>query len=336
MDGGWHTRRRPYLRRWAVFLYLFFVFRKSVTPAMSEPRPVSYGGEAVFDGVMMRGARHWSLAVRRPDGSIATEVHALPAWMTKAKSIPLVRGVLALAASVALGNKSLTASMRYRSDDPAPVTFRAKLATAFGVVLVLSVFLIIPAMLAHLLPGRDHAWILSSVEAFVRLAMIVGYIAALGLNREVKEVYRYHSAEHAAISAREDGRMLTPAEVAQYPNAHPRCGTAFLLLIVLTGIVVHAFVGTHDALTLAISRVVVLPVVAGVTYELIRAASRYSHTWFGRALAAPGIALQRLTTQPTTERHIEVAIAALQAVVEADERTAAVDIAVDPMVVSAA
>lgn len=300
-------------------------------------RPVSYGGEAVFDGVMMRGARFWSLAVRAPDGTIRTEVHPLSPWMTKARDIPMVRGLLALGASVALGNKSLVASMRYRTNEPVAASATAKIGTTLGVLVVLGVLLTVPALIAHVLPGGEDAWIASVVEAGVRLAMIVGYIAALGMNKEVKDVFRYHSAEHAAISAREAGRELVPSEVAKFPNAHPRCGTAFLLLIIFTGILVHGLIGTHSAEVLAASRILVLPIVAGLTYELIRVSSKYSHTWMGRALAAPGISLQRLTTNDPSEKHIEVAIAALNAVVEADEAlTVSKESAVSKVAVSAA
>lgn len=288
---------------------------------MPSSRPISYGGEAVFDGVMMKGATAWSIAVRKADDSIHTEVHPLSGWMTKAKAVPVLRGLLALATSVALGTKSLHASMRMREGNEKDAGWIAKLLTTIGVVLVLGVFVVAPALIAHFTPYvGERAWLFSLVEAAVRLAMIVGYIAALGLNEEVREVFRYHSAEHAAISAREAGCELTPAEVAKFPNAHPRCGTAFLLLIVVTGIVIHGLVGTHDAWIIALSRVVLLPLVAGLTYELIRFASLHSHTWLGHAIAVPGIVLQRLTTRTTTERHIEVAIAALKAVVEEDAR----------------
>jgi uncharacterized protein YqhQ len=290
---------------------------------MPQHRPVSYGGEAVFDGVMMKGATAWSVAVRLQSGEITTVVHPLAGWMTKAKGIPVLRGLLALATSVSLGTKSLHESMRFREGNEQDPTWIAKLLTTIGVVLVLGVFVIVPALIAHFVPYiGERAWLFSIFEAMVRLAMIVAYIATLGLNEQVREVFRYHSAEHATISAREAGKSLTPSEVASFPNAHPRCGTAFLLLIVVIGIVVHALVGTHDAWVIALSRVVLLPLVAGLTYELIRFASFHSHTRAGRIVAAPGIALQRLTTRPPTERHIEVAIAALQAVVEADEKAA--------------
>jgi uncharacterized protein YqhQ len=288
---------------------------------MPSHRPVSYGGEAVFDGVMMKGATAWSVAVRKKSGEIQVEVHPLSPWMGKAKGIPVVRGLVALATSVALGTKSLHESMRMREGNENDAGWIPKVLTALGVTLVLSVFVIVPALVSYFIPYvGERAWLFSLVEAGLRLAMIVAYIAALGLNDEVKDVFRYHSAEHAAISAQEAGRPLVPSEVAAFPNAHPRCGTAFLLLIVVTGIVVHALVGTHSAWIIALSRVVLLPLVAGLTYELIRFASFHSHTVMGRAVAAPGIALQRLTTRPTTERHIEVAIAALVAVVEADRQ----------------
>jgi uncharacterized protein YqhQ len=290
---------------------------------------VSYGGEAVFDGVMMKGATAWSIAIRLADGRIQTEVHPLSSWMTKARSWPILRGLLALGTSVVLGNKSLHASLRYRDGDAKPVVgVRARLAAALGlgvitlaVVIVLGIFFVAPALVAHFIPYvGDRIWLFSMVEAGIRLVMIVGYIAALGMNGEVQNVFRYHSAEHATIAAHEAGHPLTPDEVAKFPNAHPRCGTAFLLLIILTGIVIHALVGTHSAAVLALSRVVLLPLVAGLTYELIRFASLHSHTVVGRVVAAPGIWLQRLTTRDTTERHIEVAIAALNAVVAADEQ----------------
>jgi uncharacterized protein YqhQ len=286
---------------------------------MPSHPPVSYGGEAVFDGVMMKGATAWSVAVRKNAGDIQVVVHPLSPWMTKWKRVPVLRGLVALATSVTLGTKSLHESMRMREGNENDAGWVAKVLTTIGVTLVLGVFVIVPALISYFIPYvGERAWLFSLVEAVVRLAMIVAYIAALGINDEVKDVFRYHSAEHATISAREAGRDLTATEVATFPNAHPRCGTAFLLLIIVTGIVVHALVGTHSAVVIAFSRVILLPLVAGLTYELIRFASFRSHTRLGRLIAAPGIALQRLTTRTTTEQHIEVAIAALNAVVEAD------------------
>jgi uncharacterized protein YqhQ len=294
---------------------------------MAQPRAVSYGGEAVFDGVMMKGATSWSIAVRADDGQILTEVHPLSGWMTKGRSQPILRGIVALGTTVALGSKSLTISQRYRDNDATSISGVAKAAAwavmALALAVIAGIFLGLPIVLAHLIPYvEDRPWLFSVIESAFRLTMILGYIAALGRNMQVQDVFRYHSAEHATIAAREAGCSLIPSEVAKFPNAHPRCGTAFLLLMIIVGTISHALVGDHAAPVLLLSRLVLLPIVAGVTYELVRLATLQKHSVFGRFVTAPGIWLQRLTTRDTSERHIEVAIAALNAVVAADERVA--------------
>lgn len=277
----------------------------------------AYGGEAVFDGVMMRGRSAWSLAVRLPTGEIKVDVHSLPRWMSIGRNVPLVRGVVTLAASVSLGVRSLQDSLRYRSPETAPAGPRAMVVTGLGVLAVLSVFLGLPLAVAHAITSR--AWALSMIEAVLRSAMLVGYIALLRSTAEGRNVFSYHGAEHQTIAAREAGARLDATSVTGFSRAHRRCGTSFLLLIMVIGIVVHAIVGSQSLIVLAISRVVLLPIVVGVTYEMIRWSSNHADGALARIIAVPGLALQRLTTRAADAGQVEVAIAALEAVVAADE-----------------
>jgi len=226
---------------------------------------------------------------------------------------------MALSVSVVLGVRSLHASMRHRSSEPEPAL--AKVLSAIGVAVILSIFLAAPALLVRLLDDlTTNPWVLSTVESLVRLLMLLGYIGLLGRAQLVRDVFRYHSAEHQAIAARESGVTLEPSTVARYPWAHARCGTSFLFFIVVVGLVIHALVGNQSAVVIVASRVLVLPLIAGLTFELIRQASRHLDTKWARIIAAPGLAMQRLTTREPTEAHIEVAIAALEAVVAADAK----------------
>ena len=279
-----------------------------------------YGGEAVFDGVMMRGANWWSLAVRRPSGEIQVSVHAVPAWMKATRNVPLVRGLFALAASVVLGSRALQDSIAIRDENPKPMTWRQRFATVAAALVIVGFFLWIPLAIAKLaFPGDDHALAFSTLESVLRIALLFGYLAVLSISKDVKKVFAYHGAEHQTISAREAGAELTPDSVQQFSRRHPRCGTAFLLLIFVVGTLLHALVGNGDTGWLLAVRVVLMPLTAGLVYEFLRASSAHLDQPWARVLAWPGLTLQRLTTRPASADQIEVAIAALDAVVKADE-----------------
>lgn len=288
----------------------------------------AYGGQAVIGGVMMRGATTWAVAVRRPSGDIVIESHPVPTWSQRWLAVPVVRGVVTLVESMQLGMKALDWAARQADPDSdpanaepsAPAGWFEKLVTVIALAIGLGLFLVLPAVVARSLPGVDSGLRLSVVEGALRIALLIGYMAGIGRIAEIRRVYEYHGAEHKAVTALESGAELTPESVQRFTTRHPRCGTTFLLVVMVVAIVVHVFVGRPALPLLVASRVLLLPVVAGLSYELIRAATRHlDRPWVMRAMA-PGLALQTLTTREPSVAQLEVSLAALHAVLAADGR----------------
>ncbi len=289
------------------------------------------GGQAVLDGVMMRGADTWAVAVRLPDGSIVSSVQPVASWSQRYREIPVVRGVAALGESLALGYRALawSADRQLAAVDPsADVStdanealssraVRATMLTAMAFFTV--VFLVAPALagrsLAHRLPLPFPV-----AEAIVRLGFFLGYLLLIGRVRDIRRVFEYHGAEHKAIAAYENGVVVAPAEAQRFTTAHLRCGTNFLLTVMVVAIVCYSAVPTTNLLVVVASRVVLLPVVAGLSYEAIRFAADNQQRRWVRGLMRPGLALQRLTTRTPSLDQIEVAIVALRACMTDDQR----------------
>jgi uncharacterized protein YqhQ len=293
------------------------------------------GGQAVIEGVMMRGPAVWSVAVRRADGSITTETHGVNGWSERYRRVPLLRGVTALAESVALGYRALgwSAERQLADTQPAdakPVEPRRILygAMVVAVVLFTAVFVLLPAFLGHV-AARHVAFPAQVAESLVRVAFFVAYLALVGCLRDIRRVFAYHGAEHKAIAAYERGVELTPASAQRFTTAHVRCGTNFLLTVMVVAMLVYALVPTPTFLAVVASRVVLIPVIAGLSYEVIRVAARNMHRRWVRAAMAPGLLLQRLTTREPSLDQLEVAIVALRACMtdaqraEVDARVAA-------------
>lgn len=295
----------------------------------AEPAQVYYGGQAVIEGVMIRGPEHMAVAVRHPNGHIVTHSERLSGIYTgRSRRIPLLRGVVVLWETLALGMRALNFSSRIafeeEDDDGEPVEFpeKAFLGTMLlALIFVVAVFFAAPILLAHLLERWDvaRAWVVLA-EGVVRLGLFVGYIAAIGLLPDIRRVFQYHGAEHMTIHAYEAGRPLTVAEVRRFPKEHQRCGTSFLLVVVLVALVtffVFDLLVDEGLLVRVASRIVLIPVVAGVSYEILRLGARYRENGLVRALFAPNIALQALTTKVPDDSQVEVAIAAFEATLEA-------------------
>ena len=290
----------------------------------------AYGGQAVLGGVMMRGATTWAVAVRRPTGEIALHQDLVPGWGKRWSGIPVVRGLVSLAESLTLGGRALDWAGRQHEagdggDDTAPTRSGPvdTLITIVAVVLAVGLFVAVPAVVARATPGVTGGVRLSVVEGVLRIGLLVAYVSGIGRVPEIERLYQYHGAEHKAVTALEAGAELTPASVGRFSTRHPRCGTTFLLVVMVVAVVVHAFLGRPSWPSLIASRLLLVPVVAGVSFELIRWAARHvDRPWVARALA-PGLALQRLTTREPSAEQVEVALAALHAVVAADGRAEA-------------
>lgn len=277
------------------------------------------GGQALIEGVMMRRGKAWGAAVRTRDGSISTTSQRLPelaGWRT----LPLVRGVLALGETVVLGTRATLWGATERGDESGDGYTRGGLflTVLIAVVAVLGVFGLLPAVLVKA-AGIENALAFSVVEGLIRLAILVGYLWLLSRSAAVARVFAYHGAEHMTIHAFEHRRPLVPEEIRRFDRRHPRCGTAFLLTVVLVTILAHAIIGNPGWGLLIASRVLGLPLVAAVAYETIRFAGRHQDTLVGRILMAPGSWLQGITTNEPTDDMIEVAVAALEATLAAED-----------------
>ena len=277
------------------------------------------GGQALVEGVMMRRAGAWGAAVRRLDGSIATTVATLPRDGEGARRIPLLRGPVSLWESVSLGTRAMLwgAKERGTADGKGYSKGGMALTTLVAATLATTFLLVIPAAIPHML-GIDGRWAFNAAETTLKLGILVGYMALISLNREVKRTFSYHGAEHMTIHAFEHGVPLEPDQIRRFDRRHPRCGTAFLLLVVIVSLAVHLVIGDVSLPWLLASRILGLPLIAGLAYEVIRFAGLHRHTTAGRILMAPGGWLQTLTTRPPDDDQIEVAVAALRATVAAE------------------
>jgi uncharacterized protein YqhQ len=287
-----------------------------------ERLPRYLGGQAVMEGVMMRGERTWAVAVRSLDGDIEVETHDAPRWAERWSGVPIVRGVLALAESLTLGFKALAWSANKQVPEEERISSRA-MGWTMGVALVIFtvLFILLPAFGARgvnrFLP-LEGFW-LHTAEGGLRLALFIGYILLVGRMRDIRRVFEYHGAEHKAIAAYENDVPVTPESAQRFTTEHVRCGTNFLLTVMLVTIVVYAFFGRPALPWLIASRVLLIPLIAGLSYEVIRFAARHMDRRWMRVLMRPGLALQRLTTKPPSLAQLEVAIAAMKAVLTADQ-----------------
>jgi uncharacterized protein YqhQ len=288
---------------------------------------VAYGGQAVLEGVMMRGPSCWSVAVRRPDGGLEEVTRGIRSPMRRHRvwRLPVIRGVIALGESLAIGFRALAISAnvasREEDEDGEVVTeiTRGQIIVSFIIAIgfALMLFKVGPALLTSWLPIDGTAWFVV-IEGLIRVAVFIVYIALIGLLPDLKRVFQYHGAEHKTINALEAGHELTPENVQKFSLIHPRCGTAFLLWVMVIGIFVFALVGRPAWYWLVASRVALLPVIAGLAYELIRYAGRHQGNRLLMTLLAPGLWLQRLTTREPALDQIEVAIRAMDEVLRVE------------------
>jgi uncharacterized protein YqhQ len=289
------------------------------------------GGQAVLEGVMMRGPSSWAVAVRRPDGRISEISHDVESVALRRRwlRLPIVRGVVALGESLAIGMRALAVSARFSvtdegEDDASEELGRIALIGSFVFAIGFSVLLfkVSPALLTNWInPGST--WVFLLIEGGIRIALLVAYLVVIGLFGELRRVFQYHAAEHKAINAYEAGAPLEPEEVQRHSLIHVRCGTAFLLWVMVIAILVFSLLGRPPLMWLIASRVVALPLIAGLAYEVIRLAARYNRFVLVRAVLAPGLWLQRLTTREPTLDQVAVSIRALERVLAAERGHAA-------------
>jgi len=286
------------------------------------PEPRYMGGQAVMEGVMMRGPRSWAVAVRTPDDEIELVVHDAPTWAERWSKVPIVRGVMALAESLSLGFKALAWSADRQLPEEERISPKA-MGWTMGISLVffMGIFLVLPALGTSALGDRlgvEGFWY-HLLEGVVRLSIFLGYLVLIGFLPDIKRVFQYHGAEHKAIAAYENGVELKPEVAQQFTTQHVRCGTNFLLTVMVVTIFVYSFVGRPSLPLLVASRILLIPVIAGLAYEVIRFAARHMDKGWVRTLMRPGLGLQRLTTREPTLEQLEVAITSLRAVMTAEQ-----------------
>jgi uncharacterized protein YqhQ len=289
------------------------------------------GGQAVLEGVMMRSPAHWALAVRKPNGEIAQHTTPISSPMARHRifRLPIIRGVVALGESLAIGFRALAISANYAAqdadaeekEDVETEISRGAIIFAFAIAIgfALMLFKVTPALLTKLLPIEANGQFVI-VEGMIRVSIFILYILLISLLPDLRRVFQYHGAEHKAINALEAGEELTPENVQKYSLIHPRCGTAFLLWVMVIAIFVFAFVGQPSWFWLIASRILLLPLIAGLAYELIRFAGKHSDNRILMTLLAPGLWLQRLTTREPSLDQLEVSIRALREVLRLEDQ----------------
>ncbi|HEY2543265.1 MAG TPA: DUF1385 domain-containing protein [Gaiellaceae bacterium] len=286
---------------------------------------MTVGGQAVLEGVMMRSPGNWAVAVRTPAGSIAQVTRPIDSAMARhwALRLPVVRGVIALGESLAIGFRALAISANYAAQeegaDPAEAEkelSRGALIFAFAIAIgfAVALFKVTPGLITEALPIKSGGWFVI-VEGLIRVSIFIAYLSLISLLPDLRRVFQYHGAEHKAINAYEAGADLEPETVQRFSLIHPRCGTAFLLWVMVIAVFVFAFFGRPAWYWLIVERIALLPFIAGLAYELIRFAGKHQNRVV-MTILAPGLWLQRLTTREPSLDQLEVSIRALSEVLQ--------------------
>jgi uncharacterized protein YqhQ len=288
-----------------------------------EDKLITYGGQAIIEGVMMRGRKAYAMAMRAPDGNIVTKVKELGGiYKSPLAKIPFLRGLILLWDSLGLGMRALTDAANVQTGEDEKIEDPVLYVTlGFTLLIAVAIFWLTPAGVGWLTEHFLHwsAWWSNLLEGVIRLLFLIGYMWGIGFMPDVRRVFSYHGAEHKTINAYEAGADLNPATVAKYPISHTRCGTAFLLTLMVLSLLVFTLLGPLPLAWRLISRVLMIPVLAGIAYEYIRWTANHLNSPFVKAIIKPNLALQSLTTREPDEKMLEVAIAAFQTMRKAEE-----------------
>ena len=281
------------------------------------------GGQAVIEGVMMRGKTHVAVAVRQPDGEISVDVRPVNSISDRYPILkkPFLRGVVSLVESLVMGMKALAYSAQVSGDEDERLDSKEMALTiAVSAGLAILLFIVIPTWSMRFLTGitQDHM-ALNLAEGVLRMAIFLAYIAAISSMNDIQRVFQYHGAEHKTIYTYEAGLPLKVENVRPFSTLHPRCGTNFLMIVMLISMFIFTFLGWPSLLERIASRIILMPVIAGVSYELIRYAGAHTDNPLVRIAIMPGLLLQKLTTRQPDDSQIEVAIASLKAVVPPED-----------------
>lgn len=282
-----------------------------------------FGGQAVIEGVMMKGPKHWSLAVRTSDGNIANVDERFNSiserWSIFKK--PLFRGIVVLIETFILGIKTISLSANLAlGEEEEEITPKQMVGTlALALAFVVGLFMVLPFYLTKAASTLiDNRFLFALIEGLFRITIFVLYILVISKVSDIKRVFQYHGAEHMVIHTYEAGEELTPQNAAGHSTLHVRCGTSFMLIVMVVAIFSFSFLPTTDVLTRVAGKLTLIPLVAGISYEVTRFAAKYSNSGFMKAVMTPGLMLQKLTTKKPDESQLEVAIHALNRVLEAE------------------
>jgi len=298
---------------------------------------LQYGGQAVIEGVMMRSPRYFAVACRHPNGDIVVKLEDLAhSWLARLKWLnrPFLRGTLALLDAMALGIRALRFSADVQLEEQTQTVQQKRIndlaigsTMVVGLLIGLGLFVALPTTLTQLLPWKNPV-LLNMLDGILRIALFLGYVVAVGNLKEIRRVFQYHGAEHKAINTLEAGLPLTMENAKQQSRIHPRCGTSFVMVVLILAILVFSLTGRPPIWLRIPLHIALLPLVAGVAYEVIKFTGRYKESRWTRWLLAPGLWSQRITTREPEEAQIEVALRALQAVVAQEQRGNEVPVAV--------
>jgi uncharacterized protein YqhQ len=288
-------------------------------------KPFNYGGQAVLEGVMMRGSRALAVAVRNPEGEIVTHVEPVNQALYNGpiSRIPFLRGVTMIWDALGLGMRSLMFSADVALGEEEGASFSGPVAwgtVAVSFAFAIGLFFVLPSLVVGFVDDRITSSLLSNLlEGVIRLLLFVGYVWLIGLIPDIRRVFAYHGAEHKTINAYEAGEELTPASAGRFTTLHPRCGTAFLLSVVVISILLFSLFGRPVLWLRILSRLVLIPVIAAVAYEYIRFSARHLDKAWMRVIAAPNLAMQRLTTREPDSEMLQVAITAFNCMMAAEK-----------------
>ena len=296
-------------------------------------RSCGIGGQAVLEGVMMKKGDLYAVTVRKPDGELIVDTEEFHGVLhgNKIKNTPFIRGIFNFVDSLVLGTRTLNYSSQFFDDESAKETsfdqwfkkvFKDKadnvvagVTVVLSIVLAIAIFMVLPYFISSLLESfvRNNT-ILAIIEGIIRLAIFVGYVVLISAMEDIKRVYMYHGAEHKCINCIERGRELTVENVMESSRLHKRCGTSFMLFVMMISIIVFMLIKVDDPMMRVLVRILLVPVIAGISYEVIRLAGNNSSNILVKIISAPGMWLQTLTTKEPTEDMVEVAIKSVEAV----------------------
>ena len=282
-----------------------------------------YGGQAIIEGVMMRGRKAMVTAVRRPGGDLAIKSQPLPTIYTgRLRKTPIIRGVIILIETLALGMKTLlySANVALEEEDEKISGGMVWVLVTVSLVFAVALFFLAPLFLTRLLDSHiPSSLVFNLIDGLIRLAIFVAYLKLMTLLPDIRRVFAYHGAEHKAVHAYEDGVPLEVEATRKYDTAHVRCGTSFLFAVLIIAILVFSLIGRPSLGLMILSRIVLIPVIAAIGYEVTHLGARHVGNVFVRAVLAPGLWLQSLTTREPDDSQLEVALAALGNLVEIDQ-----------------